>query len=36
MPCTSTASRKYAEHVGVNRQPESGPQSKPRSGESVH
>src|SRR5262249_38989674 len=35
-PCVSTASRKYAEHVGVNRQPESGPHSKPRSGESVH
>src|SRR5947209_13340343 len=36
IPCTSTASKKYAEQVGVNRQPELGPQSKRRNGESVH
>jgi hypothetical protein len=36
MPCASTASKKYAEQVGENRQPELGPQSKQRSGESVH
>jgi len=35
-PCVSIASKKYAEQVGVNRQPEPGPQIKVRSGENVH
>src|SRR5262245_60467698 len=35
-PCVSTASRKYLEQVGVNRQPQSGPQSRRSNGESVH
>jgi hypothetical protein len=36
IPWVSTASRKYAEHVGVNRQPESGPHNRLSSGENVH
>jgi hypothetical protein len=36
IPCTSTASKKYAEQVGVNRQPELGPQSIRSNCESVH
>jgi len=36
MPCVSTASKKYAEQVGLNRQPEPGPQIKERSGENVY
>ena len=35
-PCVSTASRKYLEQDGVNRQPQSGPQSRRSNGESVH
>src|SRR4030095_11978236 len=35
-PCVSTASKKYAEQVGLNRQPESGPQIKESSGENVY
>jgi hypothetical protein len=35
-PCVSTASRKYLEQLGVNRQPQSGPQSRRSNGESVH
>ena len=35
-PCVSTDSRKYLEQVGVNRQPQSGPQSRRSNGESVH
>jgi hypothetical protein len=36
MPCVSTAAKKYAEQVGVNRQPEPGPQIKESSGENVY
>jgi hypothetical protein len=36
MPCISTASRKYAEQVGENRQPELGPPISESSGDKVY